>query len=737
MSIQSGFCRVATLLLFAVVPPFCFAVETHVWEQSDQGDFARGRTKSLSIRSDGHLALAPSFKELDSTTIPYLWALAQDSKGTVYYAGGAPTGGTTKIFALAKNGKPKVYSELTGLEVHALAVDAQDRVYAAVLPDAKIYRIDSSGKPQLFFDSKCKYIWSMVFDHSGNLFVATGDSGLIFKVGTDGKGSQFFDTRESHARSMILDSAGNLIIGTEPSGLVIRVSPSGEGFILYQTAKREVTAVAERDGKVYAASVGNRGTGSAAPGAPPVLPAPAPPVLPTGSARTGTAPPSQPSVGSLNANVTGGSELYCIQKDGFAERIWSSPTELAYTVAFDPSGRPLVGTGNKGIIYRIESNQLSTQLLDAPPTQVTSFLQSRGGEVYVTTGNVGNVYVLGPALQDSGTLESEVLDANQFAYWGKVHLNSELRGGQIGVEVRSGNVNHPENNWSPWSKVEVNDRGGSVTSPPARFLQYRLTFHCSPSGESPDLSSIDIAYLPKNIAPTVEAVEIAPFNYRQAPSSPLEKAAQPSGSPTSISLAPVGQRRSGGGPTVIPPLAKTTLEYNKGFVTVRWAASDLNGDQLQYKVELRPKDGKQWRLLKDKIQDLYYAFDSTAFADGKYVARVTASDAAVNIAEQALTSTLESEPFTIDNTPPEISDFKASTAGGKLKVIFTATDGLSWLDKAEISLNGGEWSVIEPVNKVTDSRTLHYELDPGSCRSVSIRVYDENDNVVVKQLEIP
>ncbi len=113
--------------------PFCFAVDTHVWEQSDQAEFARGTPKHLSIRSDGHVTLAPQFKELDSTDVPYLWAVVQDSKGTFYYAGGAPTGATAKVFELPRNGKPKVLAELTGLEIHALAVDSQDRVYAAVL----------------------------------------------------------------------------------------------------------------------------------------------------------------------------------------------------------------------------------------------------------------------------------------------------------------------------------------------------------------------------------------------------------------------------------------------------------------------------------------------------------------------------------------------------------------------------------------------------------------------------
>ena len=80
--------------------------------------------------------------------------------------------------------------DLVGLEVHALAIDSHDRVYAAVLPDAKVYRIDEKGKPELFFDAKCKYIWSMAFDRSGTLYVATGDAGVIYRVGPRRQGIQ-------------------------------------------------------------------------------------------------------------------------------------------------------------------------------------------------------------------------------------------------------------------------------------------------------------------------------------------------------------------------------------------------------------------------------------------------------------------------------------------------------------------------------------------------------------------
>lgn len=735
MFTKPGWYRTAGVCLWAAISLTAWAVETHVWNQSDLSEFDRGTAKHLSIRSDGHITLAPASRELDSTSIPYLWALAQDSKGTVYYGGGAPTGATTRVFALPEGGKPKMFAELPGLEVHALAVDRQDRLYAAVLPDAKIYRVDGSGKPQLFFDPKCKYIWAMAFDRSGNLFVATGDSGLIFKITPDGKGSRFFDSQETHARSMLIEDDGNLIVGTEPGGLVMRITPEGKSFVLYQTSRREVTAVAERNGVIYAASVGNKILPVVVSGAAPVLPTAAPsPANPAGTARVGASAPSlPPSVGSLSASVVGGSELVRIEKDGYAERIWSSITELAYTLAFDANGKPLIGTGNRGIIYRLDSDQLSTQLLTVPPTQITAFLQGRNNTLYAVTGNVGNLYAISPGLEKAGTLTSEVLDAREFTYWGKAHMTTTLRGGTIGLETRSGNLNNPETNWSSWARIEVPREGGQVQSPPARFLQYRLQFNSSASDASPELSSVDIAYLPKNIAPRITTIEVAPSNYREAAtSSALERAVQPSGSPNTLALPAVGQRRSGGG-GASEAAAGATLQYSKGYVTLRWSAVDANNDPLLFKVEIRGKTGGAWRLLKDKLSDRFYAFDTAAFQDGAYIPRISATDLNGNIPSAALSTSLEGEPFTIDNTPPEILDLKVN--GGQLT--FTAKDALSWIDKAEYSPNGSDWTLLDPVNKVTDSQTLSYRMPVEPGQTVAVRVFDENDNVVVRQVAVP
>ena len=246
-------------LALAALPLTSLAVETKTWLHSSQADYEKAEVKGLSLRSDGRITLAPAFREIFDSSAPYLWALAEDSKGNLYAGGGGSGGSTAKLFQIDVHGKSKVLAELDGLEIHAIAIDKKDRVYAATAPDGRIYRLSAAGKAEVFYDPKAKYIWAIAFDSKQNLFIATGDAGEIHKVTPDGKGSIFAKTEEVHVRSMVIDKQDNLIAGTEPGGLILRVSPAGEGFVLHQASKREVTAVAvAADGSIYAAAVGGK-----------------------------------------------------------------------------------------------------------------------------------------------------------------------------------------------------------------------------------------------------------------------------------------------------------------------------------------------------------------------------------------------------------------------------------------------------------------------------------------------
>ncbi len=431
--------------------------------------------------------------------------------------------------------------------------------------------------------------------------------------------------------------------------------------------------------------------------------------------------------------------MYRINPDGSPRKIWSNTQDIVYAIGFDAGGLPLLGTGNRGKIYRLDSDTVSTLLLDASPTQVTGFGRGpKGGDLYAITGNIGKVFRIGPGFEKQGSFESPVLDAGAFAYWGRI----SYRGlGKLTVSTRSGNRSHPESNWSPWATLQTETSAsacdscgaGRTISPSARFLQYKIDLTPAAGQPEPEVSYVEVAYLPKNVAPEVQTIDITPVNYR-FPAQLLS--ITPS---TSITLGPIGQKSSsassGDGGSI-------TMNYAKGFEGARWLASDANNDSLVYRVEIRGVKESGWKLLKDKVQDKYLSWDTSAFPDGEYVLRVTASDSPSNPPDQALTASLVSDPFLIDNTPPRIANLigTSAAAGSKLDVRWTARDARSTIDHAEYSVNGGDWVLIDPVSRLSDSPEEEYHLlidRPSSGEQVvAVRVSDEFDNQAVEKVVV-
>jgi outer membrane protein assembly factor BamB len=718
----------ATLAMAALA----VAATTKVWEQSSQSDLEAGKLRNVSLRSDGRLTLAPVFRELYDASANYLWAVVEDSKGNVYI-GGSGQDSRSKLTRIAPGGQAQVVAELPGLEIHALAVDAADRIYAATSPDGKVYRLSPDGQLSDFYDPKSKYIWALAFDTRGNLIVATGDKGEVHSVTPAGQGSVLLKTEEAHARSLAVDKAGAIYVGTEPGGLVFRVTGAGQAFVLYQSPKREITALAvAENGALYAAAVGNK---QAAPAAPALPPAPAPPAQPAPQrAQTPATPPPAPApIPSLGATVQGGSDVIRIEADGYARKLWTHASEIVYSLAFDSARRLLIGTGNKGNIYRLDSDLLSTLLVNATPTQVTALAAGRQGKVLAVTGNIGKLFQLGPALEKSGTFESDVLDAGFFSYWGR--LRASVRQGDVRVETRSGNLESPQQSWSPWSPVPLTAHAGRVPSPPARFLQYRVTLNASPGGDSPELSSVSVSYMPKNVAPVIEMIDLTPPNYRFPAPSVLTSSSNPS---QSITLAALGRApaRSTSPATPAPEQPATSMSFAKGYVGVRWLARDDNGDALLTKIEIRGANETAFRLLRDDIRERQFSWDSNTMADGEYVLRLTVSDSPSNPPAAALSATLESDVFVIDNTPPRILNLTATRAEARWR----AQDALNLIEKCEYSLDGGDWKIVEPTTRLTDSPEHDYvlkleNLAPGE-HSLAVRVWDDYDNQIVEKITI-
>src|SRR5262249_8147050 len=83
------------------------------------------------------------------------------------------------------------------------------------------------------------------------------------------------------------------------------------------------------------------------------------------------------------------------------------------------------------------------------------------------------------------------------------------QGANPGAElyVRAGNTSNPENNWSAWQGPYRDAQGAEVESPASRFVQWKVVLQGG-KGSAPELSWVNLAYLPKTVAPEIDAIAI-------------------------------------------------------------------------------------------------------------------------------------------------------------------------------------------------------------------------------------
>jgi len=717
---------------------FATAEGTRLWQQSKYDDLEKGTSTGVAIRSDGSLVLAPAFTALYTSASAYLWDLASDAEGNVYAAAGSPA----RVYRITPDGKSSVIFAPQELSVQALALDRSGAIFAATSPDGKVYKITHGGpaaaKPaesspaavavdpsysaKVFFEPKSKYIWTMALDQQGRLYVGTGDRGEIFRVETNGTGSVFFKSDDAHIRELAVDQSGNVIAGTDGSGLIYRISPQGEGFVLYSAPKKEITALAvDSQGNVYAAGAGDKRGGTAQPqGGPPSGPgagaAPTTIVIQQPAPQAGVGPAIAP-VPFPNIVNLGGSEVYRLAPDGAPKTIWSSKDDVVYALAFDSSGHLIAGTGNKGRLYAIADNEF-TDLTKASASQVTAFSHAPHGGLYAATSNLGKVFLVGAGPVAEGTYESDVFDAKIFSKWGRPEVRGE---GNYELFARSGNVDNPDRNWSPWKKVDV-AKAQPLDAPAARFLQWKVVLHAG--NPAPSIERVAINYLPRNVAPEVDEVTVMVGS--RVPSATRVSNTSP---------------ESSGFESPIPTV------QDKHNIAVKWRAHDANDDQLVYSVYYRGDGEKQWKKLREDLVERYANLEADLFPDGGYSVRVVASDLPSHSPGDALSGEKTSDRFEVDNTPPQVEITSARIEGNKLHLMFHATDSFSPISHAEYSIDADDWQTAEPVGQISDYKVESYDLmasmptaDPKEPaiteHIVVVRVSDRYDNVGVAKTVI-
>ena len=769
-SAAPAFARIASLslLLYFFAPFFSplHAEHTRRWLQTTYEEFLKGTAHGVAVRSDGRLELAPKFTLLADADASYLWSLRLDPKGALYAAGGSPA----KVFRFDNGGKPITVFESTDLVAQTIAFDSKGTLYVATSPDGKVYRVSSSGEKSVFFDPKTKYIWDIAFGADGILYVATGDKGQVFAVTPEGKGELFYASDEAHIRILAFDANKNLLAGTEPNGRVLRITrpdaksprkdkdPSvsvAEGFVLYETSKREVTALAVApDGSIYVAAIGEKQRTISTPSTT-IISSPQGTSTFTSSAGgvTGTVSGQlQQSTPFIAFPPTLSSSIYRLSSEGAPDELWTSRDDVVYSLGIGSDGRVLAGTGNSGALLAIDGHGVFAQLAKAGSAQITGIARNTAGKVFLCTANPGKVFSVGPEYEPEGTYESRSFDAQLFSQWGRLDWwgpppaaaastkSAAVSGGEPRLEffVRSGNTEDPGKEWSRWFGP-YSKPGSAVEAPSARFFQWKAVIHDGRPGDG--INWVSLAYLPRNVAPVIDAIALQDPGVRAQGNTIISTGQAPS---VVLKMPPTPNA-----PNVFIAQATTPGKFEqppqgfreKGYQSVVWSAHDDNDDDLHYSVYYRGENEHEWKLLKEKLDQKFYSWDTTTLPDGAYYLKIIATDAPSNPPAVALRTERESERFEVDNTPPVIEGLKAvwgqsqsnAAHADALLIQFVAKDAASSIDRAQYSLDGGDWTLLAPIGKISEAPEERYEftfekLTAGE-HTIAVRAYDRFENV--------
>jgi hypothetical protein len=382
-------------------------------------------------------------------------------------------------------------------------------------------------------------------------------------------------------------------------------------------------------------------------------------------------------------------------------------------------GSVLIGTADKGRIYSVTNDGRDTLLLQSPEGQISSLLV-KNGQVYAASSNQGKLFRFGNELVSEGSYESPVRDAKLTASWGRIWWRGT---GAVEVQTRTGNGERPDATWSDWSAAYRDPEGNQISSPRARFIQWRATIRSSASAATPaSIEDVSVAYLPRNVAPEVLSITALPIGVG------LQQMTQPTVDPNVES--------SGLDPSVFGPVAQVPPRrfYQRGARSFQWQAEDRNSDTLEYSIYYRALNEQTFRLLKDHLRESFYTIDGAALADGRYVIKVVASDAADNPPGQTLTGERLSEPIDIDNTPPVVKAVGPPQLNrDSVRVVISVDDATGKVKKADASLDGASWIPVFPDDGIADSGHETYTVEfsglaPGE-HTISLRAFDSSANV--------
>ncbi|HEX4125607.1 MAG TPA: hypothetical protein VHY37_12830 [Tepidisphaeraceae bacterium] len=755
-----------------------------------------GKTSTvLDLGGTGGMAAADAGQGDEQGGEKNIFSLCAEPNGNLLIGTGGAMGRVLEL--TPGSSKPKeLFRNDAAQYVWAIVRSDDRKIYAATGPSGKIFEIDPNGASKVLLDTGENNVLCMIGDGKDTLYAGTSGHGLVYRINRKtGDSFILYNAAETDVQTLALDAKGNLYAGTaqakdesqqqessdtsternghpeeaetgvpiapqqphnpppapapapnpnpgEPHPIpkttgtsaspIIPVRPIlGDDIRRVHIIKDLVVSPYENAGAHIVPADddpgdgGGGGGGGDNPGPPhgPIPPVPGPQTQP---ANAGQQRPSEENPAPTGEPQPEGNAIYKIDPRGFVTEIFRQPVLVMGMIEYN--GVLLVATGSNGQVYQVNPDAQETEVVaKVESKQVTCLLPAKDGNIYLGFANVGGVATMSSGYADKGTYTSSPLDASQISQFGQMQLHGTLPPGTaLTVATRSGNVKEPiEKGWSAWSAETPAKQFLQVTSPSARFLEYRLTFTSNAGKSTPVVQDVSIAYQTPNLAPVVKAVKIV------NPAAPDQSNGNAANGPAngggdSDSGGGGGGNGGGGGPPAVrfPPTR---------HLTITWDSSDPNNDNLVYTLYFRLVGTSEWIVLKDKLSDTSYDWDTRMVADGRYEIKVLASDAPSNTPADAKTAARISDPVVVDNTPPVIGEITTTIAGATAHIDTTVADATSVVGEVDYTVDSAkDWRFVLPVSNIYDSAEARMSFDvpgltPGK-HQITLRATDTHGN---------
>jgi len=648
--------------------------KVETWRHEGAPAFAKGRREGVVISDSGRVRLSQAVRPTRKFDAARVWDLAKTPKGVLY----AASGNDGKVFRSTADGDWSVAHDSGDSQAFSLVAMPDGRVFAGSGPGGSVVEVTDPGRPAERPDPKVQYIWDLASDARGNLYAGTGPTGQLWRRSLDGAWSLLLDSKHPHLLCVAVGPDGSVYAGSDGEGLIYRVGPDGKATVLHDAPQNEVRALlVAPDGSLYAGTAADSGRSADGPEPP------------------SFASPRVPGAGATPRPPTPGeNSVYRIGPEGIPREVFRHKA-MIYALAWRDD-RLYVGTGPEGQLFEVRDlGRESTPIARVDHGQILALLADPKDGLLLGAGDPGAVLRLDPGHVGVGTLTSEVLDAKLISRFGTLGWKAERPPGtSVSVKVRTGNVGEADATWSPWSADQTDPSAAAAKVPPGRFAQYQIALGTTDPAATPEVRSITLRYQTANLPPEIAKVDVPDIS-------------------------------AGDGAT-----RQTSLR-------VRWEATDPNGDDLAYSLQIRKDGWPDWvHLGGDPLTEAIYAWDTSAVPDGTYRLRVVATDRPSNPPAEALTRDRVSDPFLVDHQSPAVA--VAAIPGG---ATVTLKDDLTRIVKAAYALDGGDWVPVFPDDGLFDSPAEKItvalpDLKPGT-HILMVRATDAAGNVGTGDIVLP